>query len=97
MPQRTALRDIALFERPVAFVRPFRSGAAPASEAQAFLSAHPDLYVLGGTRARLSIRDGDLLTGSLTTAGFASGAHPDWVALAPLQPPKAKFLKEQAV
>jgi hypothetical protein len=72
-------------------------GAAPAGEAQAFLSAHPDLYVRDGDSVRLSIHDGDLLTGSLTAAGFASGAHPDWAALKPLQNAEAKILKEQAV
>jgi hypothetical protein len=72
-------------------------GAAPASEAQAFLSAHPDLYSRDGNSVRLSIHDGDLKTGSLTSAGFASGAHPDWAALKPLQIAKAKIPKEQAV
>jgi hypothetical protein len=57
----------------------------PEREAQAFLSAHPDLYTGEGNTIRLSIHDGDLLTGSLTSAGFASGAHPDWAALKPLQ------------
>jgi hypothetical protein len=54
----------------------------PDHEAQAFLSAHPDLYIRGGNTIRLSIHDGDLKTGSLTSPGFASGAHPDWAALA---------------
>lgn len=60
-------------------------GTAPDSEAEDFLKAHPDLYRRDGEVIRLSIHDGDLLTGSLTSAGFASGAHPDWTALAPLQ------------
>jgi hypothetical protein len=68
----------------------------PADEAQAFLSAHPDLYVRDGSNIRLSIHDGDLLTGSLTTPGFATGAHPDWSALSPLQQPKTKTLQEQS-
>ena len=67
----------------------------PAAEAQAFLSAHPDLYVRDGSNIRLSIHDGDLVTGSLTTPGFATAVHPDWSALSPLQPPKAKILQEQ--
>ena len=46
-----------------------------------------------GKRVRLSIHDGDLMTGSLTSAGFASGAH--GAARAPLRTPKAEFLKEQ--
>jgi len=60
-------------------------GTAPDGEAEAFLKAHPDLYSRDGVIIRLSIHDGDLLTGSLTSAGFASGAHPDWSALSPLQ------------
>jgi hypothetical protein len=68
----------------------------PADEAQAFLSAHPDLYVRDGSNIRLSIHNGDLLTGSLTTPGFATAAHPDWSALSPLQQPKTKTLQEQS-
>jgi hypothetical protein len=38
MPQRIAVRDISLFERPVAFVRPFRFGAVVVNAApQAFV------------------------------------------------------------
>jgi hypothetical protein len=65
-------------------------------EAEAFLAAHPDLYVRDGKVIRLSIHDGDLLTGSLTSAGFASGAHPDWAALKPLQT-TTKTLQEQTI
>lgn len=67
----------------------------PAVEAEAFLSAHPDLYVRDGTGVRLAIHDGDLKTGSLTSPGFASSVHPNWSALSPLQQPKAKTLQEQ--
>jgi hypothetical protein len=69
----------------------------PAAEVQAFLGAHPDLYVQDGNKVRLSIHDGDLLTGSLTTPGFASGVHPVWSAMSPLQQPKAKSLTEQTI
>jgi len=68
----------------------------PATEAQAFLAAHPDLYADDGGRIRLSIHDGDLLTGSLVAPGFATSVHPDWSALPPLQQPKART-KEQAL
>jgi hypothetical protein len=71
--------------------------ATPAAEARAFLAAHPDLYVSDGDIIRLSIHNGDLLTGSLTGPGFASGVHPDWPALSPLQQPKAKILQEQSI
>src|ERR1700710_2650962 len=47
----------------------------PMHEAGAFLAAHPDLYVRDSNTIKLSIHDGDLLTGSLTKPGFASGAH----------------------
>ena len=69
-------------------------GGAPQGEAEAFLAAHPNLYRRDGPTIRLSVHDGDLLTGSLTSAGFASGAHPDWSALAPLQHPNLEVLRE---
>jgi hypothetical protein len=69
----------------------------PAAEAEAFLLAHPDLYVRQGNSIRLSIHDGDLKTGSLAVPGFASGAHPLWTALSPLQQPKTKNLQEQNI
>ncbi|SDS65378.1 hypothetical protein [Bradyrhizobium canariense] len=71
-------------------------GDAPAIEAQAFLAAHPDLYVSDGNSVRLSVHDGDLLTGSLTAPGFASSVHPNWSALSALPQPKART-KEQAI
>jgi hypothetical protein len=71
--------------------------AAPDKEAEAFLAAHPDLYVRDGNTVRLSIHDGDLKTGSLISAGFASGAHPDWAALKPLQTPTTRTLQEQTI
>ena len=69
----------------------------PAAEAQAYLAAHPDLYVRGNNNIRLSIHDGDLLTGSLAAPGFATSVHPDWPALSPLEQPKAKNLQEQSI
>jgi L-alanine-DL-glutamate epimerase-like enolase superfamily enzyme len=72
-------------------------GDTPAAEAQGFLAAHPDLYVSDRNNVRLWIRGGDLLTGSLTAPGFATGVHPDWSALSPLNQAKAKTVKEQAI
>jgi L-alanine-DL-glutamate epimerase-like enolase superfamily enzyme len=72
-------------------------GDTPAAEAQAFLAAHPDLYVRDANNIRLSIHDGDLLTGSLTSPGFATGVHPSWSALSPLEQPKARTLQEQNI
>lgn len=69
----------------------------PVAEAQAFLSAHPDLYVNDEGKIRLSIHDGDLVTGSLTGPGFATSVHPDWSALSPLARPTAKKLQEQVL
>ena len=68
----------------------------PDNEANAFLSAHPDLYVRDGNNVKLAIHDGDLLTGSLATPGFASGAHPDWSALKSLQMPTTRARQEQS-
>ena len=72
-------------------------GETPAREAQGFLAAHPDLYVSDGDSIRLSIHDGDLLTGSLATPGFASGMHPNWSALSPLNQAIARIPREQAI
>jgi hypothetical protein len=72
-------------------------GDAPAAEAQAFRAAHPDLYRDDGDRIRLSIHGGDLLTGSLLVPGFATGVHPLWPSLSPLEQPKAKILQEQRI
>jgi hypothetical protein len=68
---------------------------APAAEAEAFRAVHPDLYRDDGHGVRLSIHGGDLLTGSLIATGYASGVHPDWSALPPLEQSKART-KEQA-
>jgi hypothetical protein len=72
-------------------------GEPPAAEAEEFLSAHPDLYARDGNLIRLSIHNGDLLTGSLTAPGFATSVYPDWSALSPLEQPKAKILQEQTI
>jgi hypothetical protein len=72
-------------------------GDTPATEAEAFLARHPDLYTRDGGKVRLAIHDGDLLTGSLTTPGFATSAHPDWSAMSPLAQPSAKSSLEKAV
>ncbi|MDE5439968.1 hypothetical protein GWG65_00640 [Bradyrhizobium sp. CSA207] len=66
-------------------------GDAPATEAQAFAAAHPDLYADTGQGIRLNIHHGDLLTGSLHATGFATSVHPDWSALAPLEQPKSPW------
>ncbi|MEY9108518.1 hypothetical protein ABH999_004714 [Bradyrhizobium yuanmingense] len=65
-------------------------GETPIAEAQAFAAAHPDLYADARRGIRLSIHDGDLLTGSLHCAGFASSVHPDWSALRPLAQPRSQ-------
>ena len=55
--------------------------AAPASEQNAFLAAHPDLYQRSYGAVRPLIRNGMLAIGSLDCPGYASGALPDWEAL----------------
>jgi len=66
---------------------PRRGGGKP------FLRPIPTSYARDGNCIRLSIHDGDLLTGSLATPGFATGVHPDWSALSPLEQPKSKNSK----
>jgi hypothetical protein len=70
---------------------------APAAEAEAFRAVHPDLYREDGGKVRLAIHGGDLLTGSLVAPGFASGVHPVWQSLTPLQQPKARSVQEQTI
>lgn len=72
-------------------------GDTPAAEANAFLAAHRDLYAQDGHKVRLAIHNGDLLTGSLTTPGFATSVHPDWSAMSPLAQPAARISLENAV
>jgi hypothetical protein len=72
-------------------------GDTPAAEAEAFLSAHRHLYVRDGDKIRLAVHDGDLLTGSLTTPGFATSVHPDWSAMPPLERPTQRISLEKAV
>jgi hypothetical protein len=72
-------------------------GDTPTTEAEAFLTAHPDLYARDGGKVRLAIHDGDLLTGSLTTPGFATAVHPDWSAMSPLEQPTPRISLEKAV
>ncbi len=66
-------------------------------EANAFLAAHPDLYARTGGKVRLAIHDGDLLTGSLTAPGFATGVHPHWPAMQAFRQPEARILQEQKI
>ncbi|WOH64556.1 hypothetical protein [Bradyrhizobium sp. BWA-3-5] len=72
-------------------------GDTPAAEGEAFLAGHPDLYTRDNGKVRLAIHDGDLLTESLTTPGFATSVHPDWSAMSPLAEPIAKNSLEKAV
>jgi L-alanine-DL-glutamate epimerase-like enolase superfamily enzyme len=72
-------------------------GDTPAVEAEAFLAAHPDLYFRDGGKVRLAIHNGDLLTGSLTTPGFATSVHPDWSTMQPLAQPATRISLEKAV
>ena len=56
----------------------------PASEQQAFLAVHPDLYQRSGGAVRLKIADGMLAIGSLACTGFASGTLPEMAAMQPM-------------
>jgi hypothetical protein len=55
--------------------------ALPAAEQEAFLAAHPDLYVRSHGAVRLRIEGGKIALGSLDGVGFASGAMPDFGAM----------------
>jgi hypothetical protein len=65
----------------------------PAHEQAAFLAAHPDLYERSHGAVRLRITNGELAIGSLACIGFASGAEPDWAALAPMPEPKLQEVR----
>jgi hypothetical protein len=57
-------------------------GETPTQEAEAFLSAHPDLYEKSGGRVQLAIHSGNISVGSLAAPGFASGVAPEQVGRA---------------
>jgi hypothetical protein len=62
----------------------FYGGGFPAqlqTEAQSFMTAHPDLYRQENDRIHLRIVDGRITAGSLRCTGFASQAEPDWSTL----------------
>ena len=60
----------------------------PASEADAFLAAHPDLYHRQNGRVRLRIEQGRIAIGSLACPGFATAALPDLAS--PWRPCRAR-------
>ncbi|GAB4064675.1 enolase [Ancylobacter sonchi] len=65
-------------------------GPAPDHEAQAFARAFPELYEAGPDGLRLATCTATLPAARLLAGpGFASGAAPDWDALAPLTPTSA--------
>ena len=57
---------------------------APPGERRALLAAHPDLYRESGGLARLVIEDGTIRIGSLSCAGFACAAAPDFASMRPM-------------
>jgi len=58
--------------------------ALPQAEQDAFLQAHPDIYMRSHGAVRLKIVSGRIALGSLDCAGFGSGAMPDFSAMSPL-------------
>jgi hypothetical protein len=62
------------------------AGASEREQAS-FLEVHRGLYERSHGVVRLAIRDGMLALRSLSRPGFASGAVPDWDALAPMRAP----------
>lgn len=59
--------------------------ALPASEQEAFLQAHPDVYERSHGAVRLRIAQGRVALGSLDCAGYASAAMPDFGAMRPIR------------
>ncbi len=59
----------------------------PASESEAFLKAHPDLYRRHGGKVRLRITDGKLSIASLDCVGFGAAPMPDFEALTRMPSP----------
>jgi hypothetical protein len=55
-----------------------------AGEQEAFLRAHPDLYVERAGAVRLRIADGAMAIASLACSGWASAAQPRWEAMRPM-------------
>lgn len=62
---------------------------APAAEQEAFLKAHPDLYMFSHGAVRLRIAGGQMALGSLGSVGFATKAHPDWRAMRSMARPSS--------
>jgi hypothetical protein len=58
----------------------------PRAEQEAFLAAHPDLYERSHGAVRVRIAGGEMMTGSLACAGFASAAMPDWNSMTEMRP-----------
>ena len=54
---------------------------APVAEQEAFLAAHPDLYLARDGMVRLRIEGGTLSLRSLACPGFAVAAEPHWAAM----------------
>ncbi len=57
---------------------------APEPEQEAFVTAHPDLYVKEEGPARLRIQDGRVLISSLDCRGFAVKALLDFASMRPM-------------
>jgi hypothetical protein len=64
----------------------------PPEEAQAFLTAHPDLYETSEGTVRLAIRDGAMSTRTLAAIGFACALRPDQIG--PRAVPPKSIMKE---
>lgn len=60
----------------------------PASECDAFLAAHPDLYHRTDGRVRLNIRSGKLAIGSLDCVGMGAVPVPDFEGLTAMPKPQ---------
>jgi len=66
------------------YVDGFAGQGAGRHERQAFVAAHPDLYVQDGDNVRLRITAGEIRCGSLDMTGFGADVTPDPASLTPL-------------
>jgi L-alanine-DL-glutamate epimerase-like enolase superfamily enzyme len=66
------------------YVNGFGGQGAGVDEQHAFLKAQPGLYEDSRGSVRLAVRGGQINLSSLASAGFATGAYPDWQNLQPM-------------
>jgi hypothetical protein len=66
------------------YVDGFAGQGADARERNAFVAAHPDLYVTDGDNVRLRIVEGRIDCASLARPGFGTDVTPDTSSMTPI-------------